>query len=1462
MTHEEEFVHGLTAGNISPASALDFFASCTEDKKNAILTLLEITVPASAPAEPQLRDDAEVVLPERTLSLRTNRTCTAANRDFIQAFVERYAAKTKRSKTMTAQCRTSLADQRLSANFNPLLKETHYPILLERACGAYLDDVDGNRFIDISSDFGVNLFGHAPQFLNEALQEQLKQGAALSGRYGNLGEASHLFCALSGHDRVVFCQSGTEALMSAVRIARAHTDRQKVAVFNYSYHGHADVFLNEFTPGVSEASLSDAIALAYGEDQSLSCIRENATDLAAIVVEPVQSERLDLQPVDFLKQLRNIATETGIVLIFDEMITGFRVHPQGCQGLFGIKADLATYGKILGGGLPAGAVAGHADIMSWVDGGAWQYGDASKPGPATYIAGTHTQNPLKTAATLAVLRELQRVSPDLQTSLTGKTTDLVDRINDFATRRGLPVRAVSFGSQFRFSFLSRQFTLTQALFQLLLNDLGIRHQLHGNCFLTAAHSDEDIDAISQAVCRALDILREQDFFYQGQDQDQSDETAPAPIPRGRGGSSETRGTSRPAVPFHEKQPALNGSVSSSLTALVSDPEPVTAQVQQIIAEFLELDAAEIARDEDLGNFGLDSIMFVKILKLVSAHVGHKLSLKAFAEVNTIAEFGAQVCIELAQAATIQSNARLIEPEPESEAEPAVADAASFVASAQSESPRNAASRNGPGVPETIGSADIAIVGMSGTFAGAPDIASFWENLLEGRREISEVPVERWRWQDVYAPGATPGRTQSKWGGFIDGHDLFDPMFFRISPREARFMDPQERILLMQAYRAIEDSSLNPERLQGCPVGVFVGYEFTDYAEIIREARNNDAGDDTTDMPARPYYLANRLSSVFDFTGPSEAINVNCASSAVSLNRACQSLLQGESETAIVAGISLNLVAENYMQAGELLSPDGSCRVFGQDANGYTKGEGCVVLVLHRLEDALKQAIPVYAVIKNCHQSHRGRGNSISEVCPDALGRTIRDCHRFAGISPDTIRYIEVDGYSTTNGDQLECQAIREALDADRGADNGRSCALGSLKSNYGHLEPASGLASVAKVALSLKNGRFPATIGVGEVNDQLEINNPGDGLYLATEAISVDDIRGTSGAPIRAGVNSFADTGAYVHIVLEEFPQPAASPTPVDEQIFVLSARSAGALQDYLKAWIHFLDMNPDIPLVRLAYTMQVGRAPLKHRFACTADSVAALTRRLRAAAAGDFSGNAFMGTGAAAPSGPGGTGSVEPGFGPAEIARRWVTGGEVDWSTFHAEQALIPLHCLPTYPFALRRLWIAPADEQTDQTSEVGDAMRSDMPQSEPMVRENSETHTPPAEQSPDDADRRLPAAAVQPTAPATASLSAMPSNGGLIEVMQDVRAIVDEFLELAPDEEIDEDANFADMGLTSLAIVEFVDQINMRFGLALPETTAFDFPNIESLASHIVESSNPPVQAVDVADFAGIELFHSSQH
>jgi glutamate-1-semialdehyde aminotransferase/3-oxoacyl-(acyl-carrier-protein) synthase len=451
---------------------------------------------------------------QANLEITTDYTCTRKQKEFIKAFIADYEKRTKKSKEAAIRYRRYFADQRTSVYFNALLKEIHYPFTYKKASGAYIHDIDGNKYIDISGDYGVNLFGHQPPFITRVLKNQIDNGFSLSGRYDAIGKAAELFCDLTGDDRIVFCQSGSESLMSALRIARAYTAKKKFVMFRNSYHGIVDCFLDGVWPGLVESSVEDQILLEYGKTESLAAISEHADDLAAIIVEPVQSANMGMQPRDFLHALRSLTTQKGIVLIFDEMISGFRVHVKGAQGAFGLKADLSTHGKILGGGMPCGAVAGREDIMKWVDGGQWKYGDASKPGPITRIAGTHTQNPLKMAAILAVLREIKKESPALQENLSEKTGRIVTRINRYTRRHNIPMEIVSFGSIFRFRFMIDRFTLTQALFLNLLNHNNIRYNLHGNCFLTAGHTDNDIETIIGAIENSLDILMREGFFYE------------------------------------------------------------------------------------------------------------------------------------------------------------------------------------------------------------------------------------------------------------------------------------------------------------------------------------------------------------------------------------------------------------------------------------------------------------------------------------------------------------------------------------------------------------------------------------------------------------------------------------------------------------------------------------------------------------------------------------------------------------------------------------------------------------------------------------------------------------------------------------------------------------------------------------------------------------------------------------
>jgi amino acid adenylation domain-containing protein/natural product biosynthesis luciferase-like monooxygenase protein len=436
----------------------------------------------------------------------------------VQALIERYTRRTARSKQLTEQFRPVLADNRDSAGFRLSTKEMLYTIHGERSAGSKMWDVDGNEYIDITMGYGVHLFGHAPSFINEALEAQLKQGIQVGPKAHQSGQVAQLIAELTGMERVTFCNSGTEAVMLALRLARTASGRSKIALFAGSYHGQSDSVLTRAqrgearavpsAPGIPQAMVDDVLVLDYDNPASLDTIKAHANELAAVLVEPVQSRRPDLQPREFLHELRRLTAETGIALIFDEMITGFRIHPGGAQAWFGVQADLATYGKIVGGGMPIGVVAGKARYMDGLDGGMWQYGDASYPrAETTFWAGTFSKHPLAMAAAQAVLTELKRQGPALQARLNERTTYLATTLNEFFAAEAVPIRVIHFASLFRFSFSGNM----DLLFYHLV-EKGIYTWEGRNLFLSTAHTDDDLERVIQAVKESIYEMRAGGFL--------------------------------------------------------------------------------------------------------------------------------------------------------------------------------------------------------------------------------------------------------------------------------------------------------------------------------------------------------------------------------------------------------------------------------------------------------------------------------------------------------------------------------------------------------------------------------------------------------------------------------------------------------------------------------------------------------------------------------------------------------------------------------------------------------------------------------------------------------------------------------------------------------------------------------------------------------------------------------------
>jgi glutamate-1-semialdehyde aminotransferase/thioesterase domain-containing protein/acyl carrier protein len=449
---------------------------------------------------------------------------TSRQQKHLNDLIERFSKRTQESKRLTQTHRSCHANSRAITGFFPSIKEILYPIHAQRGEGARLWDVDGNEYVDISMGFGTLLFGHSPSFVIEAIQEHIKQGIQHGPQSRLSGQVAELICELTGAERAAFCNDGTEAVMAAIRIARAATGRTKIALFAGSYHGTYDGVLvrgiaNENGKlrsipgalGIPNYMAEDALVLNYGAAESLDILKSYAHEIAAILVEPVQSSRPDLQPKEFLHKLRQLTKETGIVFILDEVITGFRMHPGGIQALWNIQADITTYGKAVGSGLPLGVVAGKAAFMDLIDGGFWSYGDASYPqGETTVFAGTFFKNPLGMAVANAVLSHIKNNGSKLQEKLTERTTKLAETLNNYFLEKQVPIRVINFGSLFRFtSSVNLQFS---NLFFYHLLEKGVYVWEGRTLYLSTAHTDEDIEKVIKAVKESVEEMQAGEFL--------------------------------------------------------------------------------------------------------------------------------------------------------------------------------------------------------------------------------------------------------------------------------------------------------------------------------------------------------------------------------------------------------------------------------------------------------------------------------------------------------------------------------------------------------------------------------------------------------------------------------------------------------------------------------------------------------------------------------------------------------------------------------------------------------------------------------------------------------------------------------------------------------------------------------------------------------------------------------------
>src|ERR1017187_2471420 len=498
-------------------------------------------------------------------------------------------------------------------------------------------------------------------------------------------------------------------------------------------------------------------------------------------------------------------------------------------------------------------------------------------------------------------------------------------------------------------------------------------------------------------------------------------------------------------------------------------------------------------------------------------------------------------------------------------------------------------------------ATTAILGMACRFPGGANYRSFWRALAAGENHVTPVPPERWSSDKFYSSNVgAPSRGVSRWGGFLSHVDEFDHRFFGISPREARNMDPQQRLLLQEAWRCIEDSGVALRELQEARPAVYVSAMTVDYMEEGRiENADTDAYVCTGNFRC---LLAHRISHQFGLRGLSLAIDTACSSSLVALHEARLALESGACDYAIVAGVSLNLHPWKYVSLSKarMLSPDGQCKTFDAEANGYVPGEGVAALLLQRWTGALGGRHRVHGLLRGSAVNHGGRAVSLTAPLVEAQRSVIVDAWNAAGLSPESCTYVEAHGTGTSLGDPIEMEALTQAFR--EFTPRRQYCRIGSVKTNIGHLEPAAGMAGVIKVLLMMKAAQVPPTLNLRSVNPLIEFERT---PFVVASGLSPWDA--PADGPRRAGVSSFGFGGVNAHVVLESHDLPPCSPggtpkggTAARGELFVLSARSAESLGAMLATWSAFAHSDEFLgsPLADVCRTLQSCREQHSHRFA------------------------------------------------------------------------------------------------------------------------------------------------------------------------------------------------------------------------------------------------------------------------
>ncbi|PEW07824.1 SDR family NAD(P)-dependent oxidoreductase [Bacillus cereus] len=610
--------------------------------------------------------------------------------------------------------------------------------------------------------------------------------------------------------------------------------------------------------------------------------------------------------------------------------------------------------------------------------------------------------------------------------------------------------------------------------------------------------------------------------------------------------------------------------------------------------------------------------------------------------------------------------------------------------------------------------DIAIIGLAGRYPGANNVHEFWKNIIEGKDCITEIPLERWDHSQFFDENKnTAGKTYTKWGGFLEGVDSFDPLFFNISPREAEMMDPQERLFLECVNETIEDAGYSRDKLrnyhyndQDGNIGVFVGAMFEEYQ--LYGAQLQVQGNPIA-VSGTIASIANRVSYTYNLHGPSMAVDTMCSSSLTALHLACQSLQNLECGMAIAGGVNISIHPNKYLllAQGKFASSKGRCQTFGKDGDGYVPGEGVGAVLLKPLSQAMEDGDHVYGVIKATSINHGGKTNGYTVPNPKAQASVIGNTLRKSGVDPRTINYLEAHGTGTSLGDPIEIAGLTKAFR--NYTQDEQFCAIGSVKSNIGHCESAAGIAGLTKILLQLKHGKLAPSLHSKILNPNIDFKNTPFVVQQDPDEwkrVVIQNDGNKKEYPRRAGISAFGAGGSNAHVVIEEYiaENSRKDVMAVDSSspaLIVLSAKSEKQLQELANRLLTsikervFVDSN----LPSIAYTLQVGREAFEKRLAMTVMSLDELEYKLSAyiEKKGEAE-NIYISSvkhdkvlGSLLASDEDIQIAIESWINKGKYGKLldlWVAGFNVDWEKLYTRSQPQKIS-LPTYPFARERYWL-----------------------------------------------------------------------------------------------------------------------------------------------------------------------------